>query len=534
MAKVLMINPVVREEDVPRHIPYGIALLASIAMKEGHQVQVYDANAWRKGFDILEQVVMADDWDVIAIGGLTTTFRYIRKCCETIRTLRPDVKIVAGGGFITSMPKDMMKMIPQIDIGIIGEGFKTWPEVLQRIDEKNENWGKCLGIIFRNGEKPVLTDARPIIHDLDTLPWPAWELFPLEDIYFKNSANLFSEEAYFSKRRIDVNGSFGCGLICKYCWHLGTTGDMIVEKDENGENDVVFTYGRNIRYHSPEYIVKMVKHLYDNYNIDFASFIDENFMTMDAYSRGTWLKELCEKWIEAGLQPTCRRDGVPHDENCKGVHWNGTSHAGLHKPDTLKTMYEAGCSHLVYGLESFDPTVLKNLGKGSTVKRNKDAVRICMESGIKPIPNIIIGFPEESFESIRNTIEALIELGITAKPHFATPYPGSEWYYTYKDAILEQYDGDLEAFLEDLGDASKVSAVISHKFSAMELLGLQQIVYHKDLRLLDQAEKHWANADDVMKPVAFTRDSFNLRKKKIAGPMEAAPEESSPQAESSL
>ncbi len=523
MAKVLMINPIVREEDVPRHIPYGIALLVSIAMKDGHQVQVYDANAWRKGFDVLEQVIMADKWDVIAIGGLTTTFRYIKKCSEIIKQLKPKIKVVAGGGFITSMPKEMMGMIPQIDIGVIGEGFKTWPEILKRIDRKDKNWGKCLGIIFRHESgKVILTDARPIVHDLDTLPWPAWNLFPLEEIYFKNSANLFSEEAYFSKRRIDVNGSFGCGLICKYCWHLGTTGDMLVEKNESGENDVVFTYGRNIRYHSPDYIVKMVKYLYDNYQIDFASFIDENFMTMDAFSRGTWLKELSSKWIEAGLQPTCRRDNVPHDENCKGVHWNGTSHAGLHKIETLKIMHNAGCSHLVYGLESFDPIILKNLGKGSTAKRNKDAVRICLESGIKPIPNIIIGFPEESFDSIRNTIKALIELGITAKPHFATPYPGSEWYYTYKESILEQYNGDLEAFLEDLGDASKVSAVISHKFSAMELLGLQQIVYHKDLRLLEQAEKHWGNADKDMNPVAIPKNSFNLRRKKVAGPIENA------------
>ena len=50
MAKILFVNPVVREEDVPRHIPYGIAMLASIAINNGHQVQIYDANAWRKGF----------------------------------------------------------------------------------------------------------------------------------------------------------------------------------------------------------------------------------------------------------------------------------------------------------------------------------------------------------------------------------------------------------------------------------------------------------------------------------------------------
>ena len=94
MAKILFINPVVREEDVPRHIPYGIALLASIAMKKGHMVQVYDANAWRLGDTALKDVCMADKWDVIAIGGLTTTYGYIKKAVKIARTVSPKSFIV--------------------------------------------------------------------------------------------------------------------------------------------------------------------------------------------------------------------------------------------------------------------------------------------------------------------------------------------------------------------------------------------------------------------------------------------------------
>ena len=107
-----------------------------------------------------------------------------------------------------------------------------------------------------------------------------------------------------------------------------------------------------------------------------------------------FFQEICEKWIAAGLQPSTRRpDGVeapPGEE--PGVYWSGTSHASLHTPEILKLMYEAGCTHLVYGLESFDRTILKNLGKGTTVKNNIDSVGECLKSGIIPIPNIIIGF----------------------------------------------------------------------------------------------------------------------------------------------
>lgn len=520
MAKILFVNPVVREEDVPRHIPYGIALLASIAIDAGHQVQVYDANAWRKGFGVLPEVYKADDWDVIAIGGLTTTYNFIKEACRLAKEYAPKAYLIAGGGFLTSMPKEILEWIPQIDLGIVGEAFITWPEVLEKIDQRDFDFQKTLGVIRRNKTgAPILNEARPVIPDLDVLPYPAWDLFPLEEVYFKNSASLFSEDAYRCKRRIDINASFGCSLICRYCWHLGTTGDMVIEADDSGENDVVFSYGRNIRYHSPDYIVATVKDLKQRYDIDFANFLDENLMTMDASSGHTWMQEVCDKWIAAGLQPSTRRMGGVETpaEREPGVFWAGTSHASLHRPEILDSMYEAGCTHLVYGLESFDPVILKNLGKGTTVQKNIDAVAICGRSGIIPIPNIIIGFPEESFQSIRNTINALIKLGIHARPHFATAYPGSEWYYTYKEDILSQYEGNLERYIMELGDASKITATISHNFSALELLGFQEIVAQRNLRLLDLAEKNWARTTETR--LVSPKASFNFRRKKIDGPV---------------
>src|SRR5439155_23117382 len=116
MAKVLLINPVVREDDEPRHVPYGLALLAAIADREGHQIQVYDANAWRKGEEILKDVINADDWDVIATGGITTTYGYVKKICQLVRRHAPRALLLLGGGILTSMPGDMMGLPPQVGI----------------------------------------------------------------------------------------------------------------------------------------------------------------------------------------------------------------------------------------------------------------------------------------------------------------------------------------------------------------------------------------------------------------------------------
>ena len=507
MASVLFVNPIVREEDVPRHVPYGIALLAAISKRDGHQVAVLDANAWRVGMDNLADACKAVEWDVIAIGGLTTTYGYIRRAVKTIKAAAPKALLVAGGGFLTSMPREIMAWLPQIDVGIVGEAFRTWPELLRA----GRDYQKMQGIIWRDRGEVVLNEARPVIHDLDELPFPQWDLFPLEEVYFKNSQARFSEEIYECKRRIDINGSYGCSLICRYCWHLGTTGDMVVEADATGKRDVVFTYGRNLRYHSPQYIGGMVSELKRRYNVDFCTFLDENLMTMDSASRYKWVPALCEEWTRAGLSPDAEGKG--------GIHWAGTSHASLYRTSTLHQMREAGCSHLVYGLESFDPFILKRLGKGTTAENNKAAVRDTISAGIAPIPNIILGFPEETFSSIRNTINGLLELGIHAKPHFATAYPGSEWYYSYKEDIVEQYAGSLEDYVADLGDATKITATISENFTGMELIGLQEIVAKRDLRLLGIAERSHVRRD----PLSHRSGSANFKPRRLPGPIEAIP-----------
>jgi radical SAM superfamily enzyme YgiQ (UPF0313 family) len=527
MAKILFINPVVREEDVPRHVPYGIALLASIAMKDGHLVQVYDENAWRKGEEVLAQVLKADDWDFVALGGITTAYGSIRKIVRLARKLCPTSQIVLGGGVLTSLPREMMTFLPELDVGVIGEAFETFPEMLEMYDAGDRDWSKCPGTISRGPDgKLIMARQRQLIENLDTLPYPAWDLFPLEEVYFKNSESLFSEEGMMARRRLDINGSLGCSLVCKFCFHLGITGDMRYETDANGEVNVAFdqegTYTRTIRYHSPEYVVRMAKYVHDRYQVDFISFIDENLMTMDQQSGRTWMKEICRLWHEYGLTPKKNSDGT-----WSGVYWGGTSHATLCRPDILKIMREAGCSQLVYGYESFASHVLKTVGKGASPTNNIRSFFWTLEAGIRPIPNQIIGFPNEDFDSLRADMEAWQQLGIVVKPHFATPYPGSEWFTVFRKSIEEQYNGDLEAFLLDVGDASSISAVISANFNAVELLGLRELMLKMDYGKLNAYEKIWRknhNIPDGAPSTLLKKKSKEARPARIpAGAIEAQP-----------
>lgn len=492
MAKILFINPVVREEDVPRHVPYGIALLAAIAMRDGHLVQVYDENAWRMGDDTTRAVCRADDWDIIGYGGITTTYNSVKRITRIARQEAPKAVQVMGGGIMTSIPREMMTWLPEVDVGCVGEGFLTFPEICDMVDRGGREFWEIQGTISRRpGRGLVLSQMRQLMQDLDNLPFPAWELFPVEEIYFKNSQALFSEEGMLASRRLDINASYGCSLICRFCYHLGIAGDMRYTEGPDGELNVAFdqpgTYTRTIRYHSPDYVAALVKHAYDTYKINFVGFLDENLMTMDKYSGRTWMKAICDRWHDNGFAPRNKRE----DGTWDGIHWSGTSHATLCTPDILKTMRAAGCSHLVYGYESFAPHVLKTIGKGASREANIRSFFWTFDAGIRPIPNQIIGFPNEDFDSIRMNMKAWEELGIVVKPHFATPYPGSEWFTTYRERIAGQYDGDLERFVIDLGDASSISAVISHNFNAIELLGLREAMLQFDWRRIDEYERIW-------------------------------------------
>ena len=88
-------------------------------------------------------------------------------------------------------------------------------------------------------------------------------------------------------------------------------------------------------------------------------------------------------------------------------------------------------------------------------------------------------------------MKAWEELSIVVKPFFATPYPGSEWYHTYKERILAQYGGDMDAFLMDLGDATKVTGNICENFDPVELYGLRELMMLFDYRRIAEFEAKW-------------------------------------------
>ena len=183
--KVLFINPTVRYFDEPRHVPLGILQLMAILERDHPQIkfQLYDQNAFRiDNFENgktegLDEVLKSEDFDVIAIGGLITAYRSIKLTVKRVKQFQPHAKIIAGGGFYSAIPYEMMDFLPELDYGCVGESYLTFPELLHAID-KNEEPSHVKGIFYRKDGIIKYSDPRELISDMDWLPFPAYKYAP--------------------------------------------------------------------------------------------------------------------------------------------------------------------------------------------------------------------------------------------------------------------------------------------------------------------------------------------------------------------
>ena len=500
--KVLLINPPVRQRQGPQDIPVGLAMIASITKQEGHQIAFLDLNANRVPLQVAANEIMIDDYDIIGIGGLSSQYKEIKQILPICRQIHPDALIVAGGGFVTYMPDKMLKLRPEIDIIAIGEAEETWADFLR--EGPHGDFSKVKGIAFRdkNG-KIIFTEPRPLIKDMDTLPYPAYELLDL-DKYSENYQFCLSEEMLTTKRKIHMITERGCPRQCTFCTHNGMSRwDQIVSvgKEKVRELDDEFGFQQIARFNSPKFVVKHLKFLTEQYNLGYVFIADENLT-----SNRKRTIELCNLMI---------KEGLPNK-----VKWGTAGDAASVDDDVIALMKKAGCTFISYGGESASDKVLKyDIQKGTTRKNNQDAVDIMKRQGMEPIMTFMLGNPHEDVNDILETTDFFVKNNLSCDPFICTPYPGTKLYLDYEQQILEQFDERLaevknlpkgsidedliarwkeralDNFLSSLDDADVLSAHVSQVFNHHDLLGLKALMFAHDMpKILKVAHmRNWSD-----------------------------------------
>lgn len=517
--KVLFIHPPVRLKGGPEDIPFGLAMLASIAEEEGQQVAFLDLNANRVPLQIAGEEIALDNYDVIAIGGLSSQYKDICRIIPICRKIHPNAQILAGGGFATYMPDKILRILPEIDIVAIGEGEETFREILQL--GPHGDYSKIKGIAYREDSGIIkFTEPRPLIKDMDTLPYPAYHLLDLEK-YFEYSEIVHSQESSESKRRIDIITQRGCPRQCTFCTHNGMNRwdqEKFVGKDKLRMMDKEFGFQPVSRLNSPQYVINHMKFLHENYGIDYCYILDENLTSDKKY-----LHELCKKMIDEGIH--------------KIMHWGTAGDSASVSDELVHHMKEAGCTFITFGGESGSDKVLKyDIAKGTTAKMNQNAVDIMKRQGMEPIMTFMVGNPHEDIDDVLETTEFFIKNNILCRPFICTPYPGTTLFLDYEDFILGQFDerlnqikdfpeGSIDAkvvsdwklaalkkFLIALDDADVLSAHVSQVFDDADLIAIQNFMFEKDTgRLLKLAHRRkWLHDDKWKKycPVCESKESL--------------------------
>jgi len=474
--KCLLINPIIKPKDPPYNLPLGLAYVAAAIDSCSHDVAILDANAYKLKHEDIISEISEDTWDTIGIGSLVTTYPWQKRMFGMLRNEFPNAVLVAGGGLATSLQQELMQWIPEIDILCVGEGERTNIQIIENFDDRN--WDDVRGIYYRQGEEIYRTPPQQLLSEgeLSRLPFPKFDLLPLEEVYFKYSSIPLAPEAMTCKRRLSIETSRGCPFRCSFCIDLpsGTPRNTSYSEKELLYVDSL-SMSKKIRYYSPEWVVELMKYLRLKYAVDFLTFTDENFAANKKH-----VMELCDLMEREGLT-----DLEPP------LHFGSTAHVNNLDREMLERLKEVGCCYLDLGLESMNKDVLSNdLTKGSTPQKNEWGFNECLRAGVYPITNFMIGLPGENMQSVYDTTKFLVDNEIDCGPFFATPYPGTGLFERCKERILEEF-GSLENFVTRCETDVSLDFVVNLTgYNDAELLGLRQMVMNHDLeQIVKFAEK---------------------------------------------
>jgi len=398
--RVLLINVPIRLNAPPVAFPVGLGIIAQVLLDKGHDVEVLDINALRLQPDQVVKTIAKCHADVIGISGLISTYKYQIWLIEELKKCLPNATVVSGGGCATSVPHLMMEN-SSADILVIGEGENTISELVNALGN-NIPLEEISGIVFKNNNKIITTEPRQLEKDLDNFPMPAYGLFPTE-IYqnvalwrdFKNSLNIIS--------------SRGCPMDCNFCYAL---------------------FGkRSYRRRGAQAIIKEIRFLKSNYDVEFIGFVDDN-LTINR----NHLTQVCKALEKEDIAWGCHGRIDTADE------------------ERLELMAKAGCKWLGFGIESGSQRILDAMNKRVTVEQARNAIITTRAVGIYANTTFIYGYPGEDKRSVAETMQFKLDLDIMPGAFYATPYPGTKLYEYAQEKNLIKNEHEYVLSLNDASD----------------------------------------------------------------------------------
>ena len=442
--KCLLINPPVSEEyDIGNcFFPIGLGHIVASLQRAGIQTDILDISidslSREQVIQRLKEQLPGCSW--VGITGIINGYKYIRWLASQIRSIDPKMIIVLGGSICSPDPKLLLQST-EVDICCIGEGEETVIDIAQLI-EGDKAADTVKGIAYKKNGQPVVTERRPLQDNLDELDFPKWEVFNMQK-YLSQRIIVLNKS-----RSMNLIGGRGCPYHCRFCSP---------------------NLGRIFRYRSVDSVFGELWTLIEQYGVEHFEFSDELFLMREEFA-----KDLCKRIIE----------------NKFNITWRALGRVNiLHRfsDETLKLLKESGCNWIGFGMESGSQKILDLMNKAIKIEHSELAIKRLRSAGIKVSGTFIIGYPGETENTVRETVEFCKRnlLPIWAFT-ICCPLPGTE---LYDDCLQKKLITDEIAFWERI-DAPLTELILNlTDFSDDKLLQLKK---NAEEEINTYASKHGA------------------------------------------
>lgn len=419
---VLLIKPPITTrltDDYPRaELPLGLAYLAAVLEENGYKPKILDALALGiensvpvgRGFvrvglshKAIRSFLKDNPADVIGIACVATiNERDSFDMARIAKEMCPRSYVIFGGAHASACGRSILERCREVDMVVKGEGEMTFLEVVERI-KAGQNLTNVKGTIIRVKDKVVDNPPRAYIQDLDSIPFPARHLLPME-IYLKppTKMRLYAMRTPY----INMVTSRGCPGNCVFC-------------------SIHSIWGHKWRARSPENVVEEMELLAEKYKVREFGFFDDSVSVNKER-----LMKICELIIERGLD----------------IKWATPSGIAIWTLDEelLSKMKKSGYYRATFGIETGSLATLKFIRKAINFPRARKIIKYSNKIGLWTSSYFIIGFPRETRKQINETIEFAKKSGLDFVSFFtATPYPGTDLYDAFVEDGLIQ-NGPLE------------------------------------------------------------------------------------------
>jgi radical SAM superfamily enzyme YgiQ (UPF0313 family) len=396
------------------HPPLLLAYATAVCKKQGHCVDLIDAPALEISKEKTIQRVKEFAPDFIVM--LTSTAS-VDSDASLAKELAAETgaSTIAVGVHATAVPEDTLKR--GFDIVALGEYEYTISDIAS--GKKPE---KIQGIAYKKGKKIIQNEKRPLIHNLDKLPFPAREYLPNEKYYSALYKNPFTF----------ILAGRGCPHQCIFC-----AGPQLMS-------------GRSYRFRSARNIADELKFIKKNFpKIKSVLFNDDTLNVNKKH-----IIEVCDLIIKEKVN----------------LPWAAYSRVDSVDAEIAEKMKKAGCFLVKVGFESGNDELLKNMKKGprATTEQGRKCAEIFKKAGIQVHGTFVFGMPGETKKTIQQTINYAKDLDIDfVQFSIAQPYPGTEFYETLKKKGFLKFS-DWSEFLDEEGCITPIFEYPELKSEEME------------------------------------------------------------------